>query len=535
MRGPWQINIIPVIGIIIAGERNCLRSDGKSMENTELGTENAELTTENAELTTENAELGTDNTELRRENTELITENTEQSAENTELSTESTELSSENTELSSENTELSTENMELNTENTELSTENTELSTENTDDIILEEISQGQIIDNGQNDPTELSPDEALTGEWIDEAVKNVAFNLRHYKFNSFDRRYFTEDIKNVTYGFFTAFPNPPLRQFHWEVYTHCSTGFLKCLKYLNEKINETYHLRKTDTATIAHTSKWRLPGNRDLINQADDECLRLVEMDRKKNKPFQGPLEKFQWQTSASYYMCWYTMQDIPNLAMLGEPCDNFANCWDPERGITNRDFRADDRKPYACAMYSFCPDPCCPKKLARSEEECWNTAEPRAPCSRLQDKACSFDPTANREQLSIIYNHWNVTCKCSNPGFRWSSKFGMCVDINECENGAQVCKNETELCMNLPGTYSCSCSLGFEWSKLSKSCIKNQFLHEEINRVIEFYSQENAATTKQGEPLSISSLVKKLIGYIGRKKIFIVEWLMLAIDDVF
>jgi hypothetical protein len=61
--------------------------------------------------------------------------------------------------------------------------------------------------------------------------------------------------------------------------------------------------------------------------------------------------------QTSASYYMCWYTMNEVPSLAALGESCDNFANCLDSEFGVSNGDPRADDKTPFQCATYSFCP----------------------------------------------------------------------------------------------------------------------------------------------------------------------------------
>jgi hypothetical protein len=49
--------------------------------------------------------------------------------------------------------------------------------------------------------------------------------------------------------------------------------------------------------------------------------------------------------------------MTEVPSLAALGEPCDNFANCLDPEFGASNGDPRADDEKPFQCATYSFCP----------------------------------------------------------------------------------------------------------------------------------------------------------------------------------
>ncbi|KMQ98439.1 hypothetical protein RF55_1196 [Lasius niger] len=75
---------------------------------------------------------------------------------------------------------------------------------------------------------------------------------------------------------------------------------------------------------------------------------------------------------------MCWYTMS-VPDFATFGEPCDNHANCLD-EYGIHNKDPRADDTKPYACALYSFCPDHCCPMKHIRYMKDCFQSQ--RNPC---------------------------------------------------------------------------------------------------------------------------------------------------------
>jgi hypothetical protein len=54
---------------------------------------------------------------------------------------------------------------------------------------------------------------------------------------------------------------------------------------------------------------------------------------------------------------MCWFTMREEPSLATLGEPCDNFAKCLDPDFGDSNEDPRANDSLPFSCATYSFCP----------------------------------------------------------------------------------------------------------------------------------------------------------------------------------
>lgn len=88
---------------------------------------------------------------------------------------------------------------------------------------------------------------------------------------------------------------------------------------------------------------------------------------------------ERFQWRTTVSYYMCWYTMLGVSDLATFGEPCDNHANCLD-EYGVHNKDPRADDTKPHACALYSFCPDLCCPVKHIWYMKDCFQSQ--RNPC---------------------------------------------------------------------------------------------------------------------------------------------------------
>lgn len=69
----------------------------------------------------------------------------------------------------------------------------------------------------------------------------------------------------------------------------------------------------------------------------------------------FPGPLERYQWRVTASYYMCWFTMKETKILEHLSETCDNFADCLDPRHGPFNEDIRADDNQPYACALYRY------------------------------------------------------------------------------------------------------------------------------------------------------------------------------------
>lgn len=52
---------------------------------------------------------------------------------------------------------------------------------------------------------------------------------------------------------------------------------------------------------------------------------------------------------------MCWYTMNEVPDLMHLNEQCDNFAYCLDNAIGLNNGDLRAKDNKPFACAQYRY------------------------------------------------------------------------------------------------------------------------------------------------------------------------------------
>nr|CAH7744966.1 unnamed protein product [Callosobruchus chinensis] len=194
---------------------------------------------------------------------------------------------------------------------------------------------------------------------------------------------------------------------------------------------------------------------------------------------PFEGPLERFQWRVTASYYMCLYTMLQTTELRRLHEPtCDNLANCLD---GCDNRDSRADDKKPFACAIYSFCPDPCCSNKVLSKPEDCWNN--PDNPCSRENEpgshRKCSIVLDRNTDFSDIVLNRWNVSCRCPNPGMEWSSLYGICVDIDECAViEKNNCDRKVEACVNLQGTFRCVCKWGHIFNEQQKKCIPSAAL---------------------------------------------------------
>lgn len=312
-------------------------------------------------------------------------------------------------------------------------------------------------------------PDE----KWVSLAIKNIAYYVRHYKFNEWDRREFDEKPNSSAIGFFKKFPSPPLRTLHWEVNDYCRKSFLECIAYLQVYIDEVPFARRQDMTMIFMDKS--LPLKNDLIRKLDNDCKRALINSMNVIHPFFDTLDRFKWLTTAAYYMCWYTMVGVPFLSMIGESCDNFANCLEPDYGYHNRDLRSDDRQPFACALHSFCPDPCCPKKHIRALHQCDNEDNP---CyfegGTPTNRRCAFDRKSNQNLKGIIKNEWNITCKCKDLGFMWISEMGMCVDINECATGSHTCDNTTEECINLPGTYECICKFGFSKDIYNKTCSK-------------------------------------------------------------
>lgn len=108
--------------------------------------------------------------------------------------------------------------------------------------------------------------------EWIKTAVVEVAYYLRSHKFNDFDRRsvwkshliaynplwsaihlnfsdyqlfsffrYYNKTPAPKESNLFGSFPNPPLKHFHWNVFSQCKTSFTTCLRYLYETVMDAY------------------------------------------------------------------------------------------------------------------------------------------------------------------------------------------------------------------------------------------------------------------------------------------------------
>ncbi|KAJ8950567.1 hypothetical protein NQ318_015700 [Aromia moschata] len=322
-----------------------------------------------------------------------------------------------------------------------------------------------------------------------EDAIKDIAYYLRAHKFNEYDRRYETNGDTAPSVlcisGFWSIIGKGQCQGTSWSfLVLHCdhSTGksgntvnriFFGCVEYLNKRLRYTALKRVDDTAVVMKEQKWTLQNNSEQIQQVEAECKKMRRIGDTIADPFEGPLERFQWRTTASYYMCWYTMQQTPELEHLSEMCDNFANCLDEGLGPNNGDTRADDSRPFACALYSFCPDPCCPDRRLVDKEACWNSLE--NPCfegNPVGQRECAVNRSLNIDFRDIVLNRWNVTCGCPKTGYVWNSMYGMCVDVDECATDADDCDQKLEACVNLEGSFRCACKWGHIWNSKKKAC---------------------------------------------------------------
>ncbi|XP_046415817.1 uncharacterized protein LOC124177478 [Neodiprion fabricii] len=373
-----------------------------------------------------------------------------------------------------------------------------------TEQVINPDVNTGEPTTQGDND-------EASDAGWdANRVIRDVAYFLRTHKFKDFDHRYYGS-VSEVPRRLYQEFPKPPLRSLHWEVHKHCAVSFKSCLKFLEEIVKLTPLRRQDDTVTVMREQSWDPEKDKNQITSTQEDCELAKKKDNLTADPFQGPIERFQWRTTASYYMCWYTMLDTPELARFGEPCDNMAYCLD-SYGIGNKDPRADDAKPFACAVYSFCPDPCCPLEHIWKMEECYQSQE--NPCydgNGADNRKCVFQREDNRDFESLIKNQLNVTCACQEVGYEWSSRFGICVDTDECSTETDKCSKENmNTCINLPGYYDCMCNLGYVYSPEAKSCVFSQAFDKALHGV----DDEDANETE------VKSVLVKIVKVLTRSK---------------
>ncbi|KYN01335.1 Fibrillin-1 [Cyphomyrmex costatus] len=202
--------------------------------------------------------------------------------------------------------------------------------------------------------------------------------------------------------------------------------------------------------------------------------------------------------------------MLGVPDLTTFGEPCDNHANCLD-EYGVHNKDPRADDTKPYACALYSFCPDHCCPMKHIRYMKDCYQSQS--NPCyaeNQPAHRKCMLNRDENRDFQALRANQINVSCECRRRGYEWSSRFGLCVDVNECVRDTHNCTRGAESCLNLPGHFVCVCQLGYVYNSEIGQCVHSP----DIDRVLKGYVEKPKAAETRNLLVKIARVIARSSG---------------------
>ncbi|XP_043277764.1 uncharacterized protein [Venturia canescens] len=354
---------------------------------------------------------------------------------------------------------------------------------------VTEQVMEPNITINKPGEPEDEESEESNEEETTDREsdvnrmIQDLAYFLRAHKFQDYDRRYF-KSINEASTRPYEEFPRPPLRSLHWEVHKNCDLGFHHCLRYVDRIVRVTSLRREDDTLTIMRTNNWDLEKNTQQILVTQKDCQMAQRRDNLTVVPFQGPIERFQWRTTVSYYMCWYTMLEKPELEFFGDSCSNHANCLD-NYGVENRDPRANDDKPFACALYSFCPDHCCPMKHLWYMRDCFQS--PRNPCyegNRVANRKCTLNREENQDFESLIRNRINVSCHCHESGYEWSSRYGICVDVNECTRNLHDCNLEDgQICINQPGSYACVCGVGTVYNSETKNCEKDPIFEKALN----------------------------------------------------
>lgn len=104
------------------------------------------------------------------------------------------------------------------------------------------------------------------------------------------------------------------------------------------------------------------------------------------------------------------------------------------------------------------------------------------------------------------MVANQINISCECPDPGYEWSSRFGLCVDVNECARGEHGCSTEDgETCVNLPGGYECVCKFGYVYDPDQRECV----FSSDIQQILLGWKEESNVTEKKSV---IDTIVKAI-----------------------
>jgi hypothetical protein len=201
------------------------------------------------------------------------------------------------------------------------------------------------------------------------------------------------------------------------------------------------------------------------------------------KLNPFGNEQDLFKFRMTASYYLCWFTLNRDVLFSSFPNNCNNHTLYDMKNRLIRFYSTHVSNNKKFACAELSFCPDICYAKGVysisdARLEDLKKHEANP---CVKFGDGTCELSSTENTD-LSLLKNSQvNVSCKCS-KGFRYSNQMKKCLEIDECLEPNTCGANSSKTCLNIIGSFICVCKSGFRFKQI-----------ELVNSLVQNYTEPN------------------------------------------
>jgi len=187
--------------------------------------------------------------------------------------------------------------------------------------------------------------------------LRSVGFWLRQHKYYEIDQRYVHKMKDKPSPYFWYRFPKPHLAKMEETVAARCRLGVTNCINEIYNKFKNTPYSRRED---------WVYKNKiREQFIFASQKTYRQLQF-----QPFVNTLEQFQYRATASYFMCYFTLQRMDILKRFGEPCElgtakinrDFASGGDLLVSPQNlTDYRAKDLEDFDCSFLSFCPDICC------------------------------------------------------------------------------------------------------------------------------------------------------------------------------
>ncbi|XP_071522295.1 uncharacterized protein [Panulirus ornatus] len=194
----------------------------------------------------------------------------------------------------------------------------------------------------------------------------DAAFMLRVLRRYVDDPRVHNQNNPKISlYG---RFPYKPMPE-DPKVARHCAKSFISCVSYLSKVSRQIRLSSRYDKQTRVKGEEQGLCDERgrfrifcEYTHTEGGEFYREIYdfnevVTLLANESLVDKYRRFSQLMTAQHYMCWYTMHQVAYLQDMIQ-CDSTTTGGKPDW-----DFRADPSVPFGCALYSFCPNPCCSK----------------------------------------------------------------------------------------------------------------------------------------------------------------------------